>query len=679
MSCPVISLSGIALLLLGLIIADVPCAQAQITRVWVADAMEKVQPYDAAQGTTSISLAAAKNEYAPAQIVVSGEQTSINSMTVSASDLTGPAGTISAGNYQFYKEHYMYITKASDNQSIGQPGGAPVFVPDALVPLDRNVPPTYNPDNPASMVLALNSVYNKVFWADLFIPATAAAGDYTGTITVSVNGSNYTVSVSLRVWDVTIPSQNSLEVAVRFRPDFASVGHGFGWTDTQNFAQKYSQLALEHRIYFWRAHENSWLPFTYNDGGTASNPADDSISIDWTEFDTRVGPMLDGTLGTKNTYFNAYALYSPQSITGTAQLRNMTYPLSALNEMKLVLFWRAMADHFRQKGWFDQLMFYNVDEPTTAMYPKTLYLSTLMFYADPDVPVMVTEDYNAALDTAITIDPADPKFNSQTGFYDNALNPNYNSGNPAYNPSNPGAGKYVKRAIDIWTPVNKKYDWDPSTGRFDNDPDTYSALQAGGSEVWWYLSCQSWACMTTPDNGSDFDIGSYAIDAESVYLRHVFWTARRYHIQGFLAWASVAAFQDTSRDPWINQYSVEAGSGGNGDGNFFYPGRAALTGTYPSHRAVIGGPDHIPVASIRMKIMREGIEDYELLKLVDDAGASAFVDAELAGIVTNTQNWSHNYQDYYTAREALAGRIAASPIDTIAPASPTNFRITSIN
>jgi hypothetical protein len=50
---------------------------------------------------------------------------------------------------------------------------------------------------------------------------------------------------------------------------------------------------------------------------------------------------------------------------------------------------------------------------------------------------------------------------------------------------------------------------------------------------------------------------------------------------------------------WSDQYVT----GGNGDGTLFYPGE-------PS---VVGGSRHIPVESLRLKLIRDGHEDYEYL------------------------------------------------------------------
>src|SRR5439155_24718320 len=54
--------------------------------------------------------------------------------------------------------------------------------------------------------------------------------------------------------------------------------------------------------------------------------------------------------------------------------------------------------------------------------------------------------------------------------------------------------------------------------------------------------------------------------------------------------------------------------GGNGDGTLLYPGKPSI----------IGGITDIPVASIRLKMIRDGFEDFEYMKLVSDLGDPAF-------------------------------------------------------
>jgi hypothetical protein len=61
-------------------------------------------------------------------------------------------------------------------------------------------------------------------------------------------------------------------------------------------------------------------------------------------------------------------------------------------------------------------------------------------------------------------------------------------------------------------------------------------------------------------------------------------------------------------DPWLDQFAF----GTNGDGTLLYPGRPDIPGI-DRHRGI---------ASLRMKILRDGLEDYEYLQIFRQRGAS---------------------------------------------------------
>jgi hypothetical protein len=52
---------------------------------------------------------------------------------------------------------------------------------------------------------------------------------------------------------------------------------------------------------------------------------------------------------------------------------------------------------------------------------------------------------------------------------------------------------------------------------------------------------------------------------------------------------------------------------GQGDGTLLYPGTPTTVVNGSSY--AIGGVSHIPIASLRLKMIREGLEDYEYLTL----------------------------------------------------------------
>src|SRR5205823_5176976 len=120
---------------------------------------------------------------------------------------------------------------------------------------------------------------------------------------------------------------------------------------------------------------------------------------------------------------------------------------------------------------------------------------------------------------------------------------------------------------------------------------------------------------------------SYMIDITPVANRIMPWLAWKYDIKGELYFHMNEAFS-RSADPW-NDVTLH---GGNGDGTLFYPGKPAL----------IGGKTDIPIESIRLKLIREGLEDYEYLFLLSKyqgrEAPSRFVDR----VVTNAYTYDRD-------------------------------------
>ena len=86
---------------------------------------------------------------------------------------------------------------------------------------------------------------------------------------------------------------------------------------------------------------------------------------------------------------------------------------------------------------------------------------------------------------------------------------------------------------------------------------------------------------------------------------------------------------------------------GNGDGTLFYPGT-------PSK---IGGSSQVPAESIRLKMIREGIEDYEYLTLLAKAGDKALADQAARSVLPTAYQASNEPTELLAAREQVARRI----------------------
>lgn len=124
-------------------------------------------------------------------------------------------------------------------------------------------------------------------------------------------------------------------------------------------------------------------------------------------------------------------------------------------------------------------------------------------------------------------------------------------------------------------------------------------------ELWLYQSCASHGCdpyYGAPENKPGQGWPSYMLDRPAAKVRAMEWVSFLEGAKGELYYETVHMLTTA----WTNQFDY----GGNGDGTLFYPGTTT----------VIGGTTDVPLPSIRLKLIRLGMQDYEWLKAVSDAG-----------------------------------------------------------
>ena len=174
-------------------------------------------------------------------------------------------------------------------------------------------------------------------------------------------------------------------------------------------------------------------------------------------------------------------------------------------------------------------------------------------------------------------------------------------------------------AVDIWCPLWCLY-----------DENTARERQAVGEEIWTYTAlCQG--------NGK---APFWQIDFPPVQFRAPFWVSWREGVKGFLYWSSIYWAQ--GQDPWTTPHFRDQYWG---EGMLLYPGKdAGLSG---------------PVPSIRLKLIREAMEDYEYMTLASQQGHKAQVDQIVDRLVHSFSDWSKDPQAYMAARAKLAALIAA--------------------
>ncbi len=174
----------------------------------------------------------------------------------------------------------------------------------------------------------------------------------------------------------------------------------------------------------------------------------------------------------------------------------------------------------------------------------------------------------------------------------------------------------LAKRVDIWAANVNCFSHRERAGEFCAGETPRSRYPAK-AQVWWYVSCSSHGCGHGPfgDRRDAYFQGwpSYVVDVAGTSARIMGWQSFVQRIDGELYFDTVHAYGrwELTRvprvDPWDDQFEF----GGNGDGTLFYPGRPER----------IGGTTHIPIASLRLVQIRDGLEEWELLRLLASRGA----------------------------------------------------------
>ena len=191
-------------------------------------------------------------------------------------------------------------------------------------------------------------------------------------------------------------------------------------------------------------------------------------------------------------------------------------------------------------------------------------------------------------------------------------------------PQNPKWGD-LYGAVDIWVPLFSLF-----------DPASAKKRQALGEEIWTYTAlCQG---RPTPWWHIDFPLLNYRIPS---------WLAWRYDMKGLLYWGGLSYWRAVD-DVWTepDTYPPRPAGGGkkrkriyNGEGTLLYPAEAAgFTGAVPS---------------MRLKALRDGIEDYDYLVILSGLGRRTVAEALVRSMTPSWYEWSKDPDRYVHVRRKL--------------------------
>ena len=183
-------------------------------------------------------------------------------------------------------------------------------------------------------------------------------------------------------------------------------------------------------------------------------------------------------------------------------------------------------------------------------------------------------------------------------------------------------------AVDIWCPLFSLLK--PASAR---------RRLAAGETVWTYTAlCQR---EETPWWHIDFPLQNYRVPA---------WIAWRYGISGLLYWGGMSFWKQVD-DPWTDPKTLDRrGADGrgplyNGEGSIVYPARAAgYEGIAPS---------------LRLKALRDSIEDFEYLAILERAGRGEDARKIVLPLAQSSFKWSRDPAAWQKGRRKLAALIVA--------------------
>jgi hypothetical protein len=199
----------------------------------------------------------------------------------------------------------------------------------------------------------------------------------------------------------------------------------------------------------------------------------------------------------------------------------------------------------------------------------------------------------------------------------------------------------VQSQTDIWVVPLQELQKSIDNGSY---PSTYAQESAQGKEIWVYQSCAMHEARCSGESVWFPGLSGwpdYMIDMQGMKNRIQDWVNWKLRVQGELYWGVNYRYYDA--DPYQDQFAF----GGNGEGTFFYPGT-------PNR---IGGASDIPVESIRLKLKRDGLEDYEYLTMLSGLGGSAFADAKVGELVRSASDWETDPALLLRLRRELAMQI----------------------
>lgn len=599
-------------------------------------------------GRSAASLVSAQNEFESFQVAVVPDTDIMRLEVDLAGDLARASGTVlPQSNVTVYREGYATVTTGPGNDARSDGESQAGAWPDVLVPQRDYV---YGQDR-AWFHRGVAAGELVVLWVDVLVPAGQAPGNYTGSLRIKDGATVlHSVPLSVEVRDVALPSTSSLTNLFLTRwdkPCAAHTGHPqCGWDAelATRLHALYARVGLENRVTI----ANPWPVNKDQSLAIGAGLPGNSHGLDLRPlFRKYVLPLVKGTATPPE--MGSQPRLSGGKLTTLALLGP-----SAFDDVKCgtscVAAWKSEAT---AGGFGGRLVYYVCDEPFRSAERWGKCNQTHTDVSGPSgLPELVTGSVQEA---------DDPTLGNDADSWIDVLVP--------------GLKQLANKPTSAYMPGNQRPAYD-----------AWLAAQAD-NQLWLYSSCESAGCngpssadQDPPWNSPYWDgWAGYGIDQPPAQARAMSWLAFEYGATGELYWQSAEKLA-TAWDPCTSVTPAQSSSclyesGMMGDGTLFYPGNGCAVTAMDAR--CIGGTADIPLESIRLKRIRDGREDYELLRQLDASAVAAdgpFAhDTALGLIGPDLDTATYAATAAVTDADIAAARLTL--LDRLAPAGPTPMTI----
>jgi hypothetical protein len=593
-----------------------------------------VQPTTAPGTGTSITVSTYRDAWASAQLVVQGASGHLQGVTASVdADLSdGQGHTLPKSNITLFLEYFIdYSSVASDiaTGNVPVPANSPTKdgrLADPLIPL---VDPYTNANAGQPFDVAQGA--NQPLFVDVYVPKGLAAGTYTGKVHVAAaSGGASDVPISVTVWAFDLPDMRSVTTHFKMSIDnlydyhsgIATCSGGNCYLDTtkpqtQTVLKRYEDLVHAHRI----------------DPGQALvsppvNGCTPPAASDWAAYDAAMAPYMSGSYfsdGIPSSRFDVP--FSPGQTFGID---------GTCNQSQYEALAAAWASHLTSKGWFPTpsgggfgAIAYAYDEPLAASSNPSDVQTILNQMVQDSTWLQSGASGSPSPWKAHVIDTTSPI--------------------PA--PANPATTPLLDPALGVFAVNLCLYgdSWDHGEFYGRTQWQQNPGLFGQGLQLWFYESNSVLPPYPT--------FASNTLDALEPVI--MMWGSAFEQATGFLYW-DIA--QWSAMDPW----GPEITYGKTGDGVLIYPGN------HDGSLAPAGSPSQVaidgPIPSYRLKMIRQGLQDWALFQYADSKGFTSFVQQQVAMVYTQfgAAQAAPSGSPYWTTNETAMAAIRAAVVAKVA-------------